>query len=56
MGNILSEIWIIYFKVVELKMYLSSGDSLKRVHSGRHRPQKPQSSWDRVLWTYISTQ
>jgi hypothetical protein len=33
-----------------------SGDSLRWNHSGVHRPQKPQSSRDRVLQAYICIQ
>ena len=33
-----------------------SSNSLRRDHSGTHKPQKQQSSRDRVLWAYIYTQ
>jgi hypothetical protein len=33
-----------------------SGVSLRQVHSGKHRLQKQQSCWDRVLRAYICSQ
>ena len=33
-----------------------SGDSLRQVQSGKHRPHKHQSTWDMVLQAYICSQ
>jgi hypothetical protein len=39
----------------ESVVHFHSGDSLGRVYSGKHRPQKQQSFWDGVLKSCICT-
>jgi hypothetical protein len=47
------------FSSTPIKKYeqdILSNDFVRLMHSGSHRSQKWQSSWDGVLWAYICTQ